>query len=134
MPRRERDSTVSKNRVASSIAVKPDLDQIEIEFLGFGQSIYEGGKPQFYYTVRLTSIDTAAYFALCAGKAGTEGLDIDRLICVADYEGFRFKKGELHFSVIDPATGKRKKKSVLTKCEMSYFCNLWHYEQQKKSI
>lgn len=165
VPRRKKDSTVSKNRVTSSIAVKLDLpvgktevdtehlmrgtiidnlgarlnlsreqlhlDQVEIDFLGFGQNIYEGGKPQFYYAVRLTDIDTATYFKLCAGKAGTVGLDIDRLIYVADYESFHFEKGCLRFSVIDPATGKRKKKSILTKCEMSYLCNLWHYEQQK---
>ncbi len=165
VPRRKKDSTVSKNRVTSSIAVKLDfpagkrvvdtehlmrgtiidnlgarlnlsrdqlnLDQIEIDFLGFGQNIYEGGKPQFYYAVRLTDIDTAAYFKLCEGRAGTVGLDIDRLIYVADYESFRFYKGDLRFSAIDPATGKRKRASVHTKCEMSYLCNLWHYEQQK---
>lgn len=167
VPRRKRDSTVSKNRVTSSIAVKLDfprgksevdtehlmrgtiidnlsarlnlpheqlgLDQVEINFLGFGQNVYEGGKPQFYYTVRLKNIDTAAYFALCAGKAGTVGLDIDRLVYVADYESFRFKKDDLRFCVIDPATGKRKKRRVSTKCEMSYLCNLWHHEQQKNA-
>lgn len=32
---------------------KLDLNKVHIEFLGVGQNIYEGGKPQTYFCVKL---------------------------------------------------------------------------------
>ncbi len=36
-------------------------NEIDIEFLGFGQNPYEGGKPQFYYAVKMKNIDKEMY-------------------------------------------------------------------------
>ena len=103
-----------------------DLDAIKVEFLGFGRNIYEAGKPQFYYAVHL-NIDTAEYYRLSAGRAGNKGLDIDSLIYVADYKSYCFdKKGRLCFTAVDPKSGRKTR--IVTKTEMSYLCNLWHYQ------
>ena len=163
VPRRGGNSTISKNQITSSIAVKlnfpkgsdeitPDylfkgniidnlsartkikkedlhLDQIDIEFLGFGQNLYEGGKPQFYYAVHLRDIDTKKYLEInTADKPGAR-LDEDKCIYVADYDSYRFKKDKISFDIFDKK-GKRKK--ITINYEMSYLCNIWHYDEYRK--
>lgn len=164
IPRRKKDSTISKNMVTSSIAVKLDFPEsggdeitvehllhgtiienlddrlnmpraaldparIEVRFLGFGQNLYEGGKPQFYYAVWLKDVDTEEYLRLSGGKAGNKGLDVDKQVYIADYESFSFKKGLLSFNAYDPT--KHKHLAVVAGFEMSYLCNLWHFEESK---
>ena len=175
VPRRKSDSTISKNKVTSSIAVMLNFPEesknnpknaeitreyllygniiknlskrvkipqaaiveaeTDIEFLGFGRNIYEGGKPQFYYAVRLRNIDTPTYFALRSkfiAKQKEDGdedvLDADRTIYAADYSSFKFSGGHLIFDAYDKK-GKRTSKNV--EYEMSYLCNLWHYERSQ---
>ncbi len=163
VPRRGGNSTISKNQITSSIAVKlnfpqgsdeitPEylfrgniidnlsartkinkddlhLDKIDIEFLGFGQNLYEGGKPQFYYAVHLRDIDTKKYLEInTAGKPGAR-LDEDKYIYVADYDSYRFKKDKISFDIFDKK-GKRKK--ITINYEMSYLCNIWHYDEYRK--
>lgn len=163
VPRRKRDSTVSKNKVTSSIAVKLDfpkgldeistdyllngtildnlsartkidqmfidIDEIKIDFLGFGQNIYEGGKPQFYYSTVLENIDTQKFFEVFDEKLAFSPLDVDKCIYVADYSTFKFKKDYITFDAIDK---KGKRRNIKLGYEMSYLCNLWHYERQKE--
>jgi hypothetical protein len=107
-----------------------DQSKVEIEFLGFGQNVYEGGKPQFYYVIHLNDIDSKAYFELANKNAssGVRKLDIDSCIHVADYSSFCFKKDRLVFNTVLP-NGKSKK--VNAEYEMSYLNNLWHYEESK---
>ncbi len=162
VPRRNRASTISKNQITSSIAVKlnfpkgstqistdyllrdnimenltervhlapKDLNPecIEIKFLGMGQSVYEGGKPQFYYCVMLKNIDTPRYHKLSAQNKSEPLLDVDRCIYTADYASYQFKKDYVLFDAILPNGQKRRMK---VKYEMSYLCNLWHYEAYK---
>ena len=163
LPRRKKDSTISKNKVTSSIAVKlnfptdgrqeidahhllygniidnlsartkirpEDLSEadIEVEFLGFGQNIYEGGKPQLYYAVHLTAIDSERYLTM--PKLGDNGtrLDVDKCIYVVRPQSFRIERGLLAFEAVQPH-GKQKR--LRLGYEMSYLCNLWHYEQSR---
>ena len=162
VPHRRGDSTISKNKVTSSIAVKLNFpkgggsvitkehllygniidnlssrtripakylnaDNVEVYFLGFGQSVYEGGKPQFYYAVKLLDIDTKTYQSISAIDDDYSNIDVDKCIYVADYSSYRFdKKKHLRFDAIMP-NGKRKK--LVLGYEMSYLANLWHYEQ-----
>jgi hypothetical protein len=175
VPHRNKQSTVSKNKVTSSIAVKLnppenkkekitrdyffdktiidnltarthipsdmlDRSKIHIQFLGFGQSVYEGGKPQFYFAVHLDHIDTAKYHELYKeskskkavdetqeNSVSKKSLDEDKCIYVADYGTFHFNKNKkLVFECIKN-TGKRVKKHL--GYEMSYLANLWHYMQ-----
>ena len=164
VPRRKNDSTISKNKITSSIAVKLnyptdgrqtvnsehlvygniidnlstrtkispedlELSQIEVIFLGFGQNLYEGGKPQFYYAVHLKNIDTETYKKLTAGNNQAGKLDMDKCIYVADYDSFQFKKNFICFKTIEK-NGKIKKRTL--GYEMSYLCNIWHYEEYLK--
>ncbi|MBR7162593.1 MAG: hypothetical protein IKD35_01320 [Clostridia bacterium] len=161
VPHRNRQATMSKNKVTSSIAVKLNppknnarvtkeyfFDQtiidsltsrtripseilnkenIEIMFLGFGQSVYEGGKPQFYFAVKIGDIDTAKYHDVYEKSVNQKSLDEDKCIYVADFGSFRFnKQKQLAFECIT-RRGKRLKKSL--GYEMSYLANLWHYMQ-----
>lgn len=163
VPRRKADSTISKNKITSSIAVKLNypksggdtidekhllygniidnlsartkippkelhLQNIDVKFLGFGQSLYEGGKPQFYYVVHLNDIDTKKYLEIAVEEDDGK-IDVDKCIYVADYSSYRFEKDKLAFDAIDE-NGKRTKKKY--GYELSYLCNLWHYEEDKK--
>ena len=103
-----------------------DPEQIEIRFLGFGQNLYEGGKPQFYYVVHLKNIDSNRYFHLNAFNSDKPMLDIDRCIHVADYRTYRFKKDRISFDVLKPDGSK---KNISVHYELSYLSNLWHYEK-----
>lgn len=178
IPRRKTSSTISKNKVTSSIAVMlnfPDEakndpkhatisaeyllhgnilknlsdrvklpkntvkeSEVEIEFLGFGQNIYEGGKPQFYYAVKLKNIDTATYFAQRKvylaeqKKAGIRDLiDVDKCMYIADYSTFRYVDNFITFTAYTPNGTPRK---IRVGYEMSYLCNLWHYEKTNLSF
>ena len=113
-------------------------DQTEIAFLGFGQNIYEGGKPQFYFSVKLNNIDTATYFAQRSIFEAEqkrlhkkEVIDVDQCMYVADYESFRYVKNCVEFTVHSP---KGKTSKVKTGYEMSYLCNLWHYNEWKEKV
>lgn len=176
IPRRKADSTISKNKITSSIAVMLNFpnemkhdpknatitadyllrgnifknlsdrvklpadaiveDQTEITFLGMGQNIYEGGKPQFYYAVTLKNIDTATYFqkrnafiAQQKAEGKKEILDVDKCMYAADYSTFTYEKEKVTFTTYNE---KEKKGSATVGYEMSYLCNLWHYEQYKQ--
>ncbi len=164
IPRRNNVSTISKNQITSSIAVKlnfpsdsdtitseylfykniienlgarvkldtskMDLDKVDVEFLGFGQNLYEGGKPQFYYAVFLNDIDTETYLRTSTFDKSVSKLDMDKCIYVADYDSFAFKDDKLSFCAYDERGRSRK---VTVNYEMSYLCNLWHYEKFLKA-
>ena len=113
-------------------------DQTEITFLGFGQNIYEGGKPQFYYSVKLNNVDTETYFAQRKVFEAEqkrlhkkEVIDVDQCMYVADYDSFRYVKNCVEFTVHSP---KGKTSKVRTGYEMSYLCNLWHYNEWNKAM
>lgn len=171
VPRRKNDSTISKNKITSSIAImlsfpSEDLsdtkhatitaeyllrgniiknlsdrtkilpsalkeENIDVEFLGFGQNIYEGGKPQFYYAVHLSDIDTAeyyrqrdAYFEEQKRKNIKDRLDVDKLMYVADMGSFVFQKGMIRFRALSKIG---RTHNVKAEYEMSYLANVWHY-------
>ncbi len=164
VPRRNRSSTISKNQITSSIAVKLALPEsgegitadyllrgnildnltervhiapedlrgrdIAIRFLGMGQNIYEGGKPQFYFAVELRDMDTAEYHRLSAKNESVSKLDVDKCIYTVDYNTYRFRKDSITFWAVLP-NGHRRRMTV--KYEMSYLCNLWHYEEYKNA-
>lgn len=189
VPRRGNNSTISKNKITSSIAtplvfpeefendpkkavidpeyllrkniirnltdrlkLSPEIIEaedkagnVEITFLGFGKNIYEGGKPQFYFSVKLKSMDTDRYYALReeyleelkekekAGEVEKDILDVDTNIYAARPKSYQYKKNYVEFEAElpdrDPRKNKNKTKKIKAGYEMSYLCNLWHYEQ-----
>lgn len=176
IPQRKGNSTISKNKITSSIAVMLNFPneqannprqavisadyllkgnifknlsdrvklpsdaineaQTEIRFLGFGQNIYEGGKPQFYFTVHLHNIDTPTYyrkrkefFAEQKRLGKKDFLDADKCMYVADYESFHYGKNTVKFTVHNESDSTSE---VTAGYEMSYLCNLWHHEKTKE--
>ena len=122
------------NELSSRLKLKlEDLNtnNVDVKFLGFGQSLYEAGKPQFYYSVVLKDIDTKKYYELNMDETVNQKIDADRCIYVADYSTFKFKKDKLCFDILKK-NGKRSK--ITTGYEMSYLCNIWHYEQTKNNM
>jgi hypothetical protein len=109
----------------------------EIEFLGFGQNIYEGGKPQFYFSVKLDNVSSKNYFELhkdykreqkreLKHNKNKKKIDQDKCMYVADLGSFHYGKDCVKFT----AYNKRNKPfKVKAGYEMSYLCNLWHYQQ-----
>ncbi len=164
VPRRKKNSTISKNKITSSIAVKLNFpkdgrdsidenhlfyqnvidslndrlklkksdintNDIDLKFLGFGQSLYEAGKPQFYFVITLKNIDTFKYYQLNLDKTIVQKLDADRCVYVADYNSFKVINNKLQFKIIK---NNLKQSTIHSEYEMSYLCNLWHYEENKK--
>lgn len=113
-----------------------DPEKVEVKFLGFGQNIYEGGKPQFYFAVTLKEIDTRRYFEKRSEfiesqkKEGKKDvIDVDKTMYVADYSSFRYVKSLVKFNVYNK-NGKKSK--IKAGYERSYLCNLWHFERFKE--
>ncbi|MBE6124145.1 MAG: hypothetical protein E7184_01190 [Erysipelotrichaceae bacterium] len=167
LPRRKGNSTISKNKITSSIATRlnipndnelitneylmkdcilealvsrlsidPNLlkqNEIEIEFLGCGQDIYEVGKPHLYYKVVLKNIDRKDYlFHLIKKK---QEIDEDKFIYVAKKESLKFENDyiKLEYLKAKIKKGKYKEKNKRVKCfyEKAFACNIWHENQKK---
>ena len=114
--------------------------QIEVEFLGFGQNLYEVGKPQFYYTVRVKDLTRAEYIAYIDKhfKDRRPRIDADRCIYVVKMDTLKFHDDdELTFYCYKHTkTGKEITKRIrpLT-CEKSFICNIWHEQElQRRKI
>ena len=112
--------------------------QIEINFLGFGQNVYEGGKPQFYFTVRVKGLTRKEYLEyLSSGESNGKKsiIDQDKCMYLVDTTTMHFSHDDLAFTVIDGKTHKgkysEKRKKVVADYEQSFLCNIW-YEQNKK--
>ena len=144
-------------------------EDTEITFLGFGQNVYEGGKPQFYYVVKLP-ISAKQYQALSAKRLKDEerhlklskeymklslgqrddflkrnnlgadfrpnkkqSRDVDKCIHIAKYDSFILKNGKLSFEALKLSSAKDKPVTYRKTLgfEMSFLCNLWHFERNK---
>lgn len=108
-------------------------DEIDIKFLGFGQNPYEGGKPQFYYSVHMKNISRQDYISnlITEHKASQSVIDVDRNIYVAKTEDMRFdKNGYLvvpHYQgSLKNGTYSEKQRKCVVGYEKSFLANLWH--------
>lgn len=119
--------------LSDRVKLPPDVideTQTSIDFLGFGQNIYEGGKPQFYYAVTLHNMDTAAYYKNRERYFRENGsnyvIDADRCMYAAELDSYRFAKDGVQFQAYDE---KGKLQKIHASYEMSYLCNIWHYRK-----
>ena len=167
LPRRKGNSTISKNKITSSIATRLNLKQnnevitsdyllkdcikdalvsrinidpellkegeIDIEFLGCGQDIYEVGKPHLYYKVYLKNIDKQNYLSHLIRKKHTAEIDEDKFIYVVKKDSMKFVKDALTFNYYKAkmSKGRYKEKLKKVKCnyEKAFACNIWHENQ-----
>lgn len=131
-----------------SLRLKIDLDKIDlkrvhINFLGVGQNIYEGGKPQAYFYVKL-DYNVSEYQNILQSTADNDSLDKDSTIYLAKFDSFKFfAKDSIRFIAINQIVFKRKnnqikpilkydsskakEKEITLGFEKSYMINIWHY-------
>lgn len=166
LPRRTGTSTISKNKITSSIATRLNLPknnacitseylmkeciidgiisrtnidpsfldekEIDIQFLGCGQDIYEIGKPHLYYKVVLKNISRQDYLFHLIDKKHEE-IDEDKFIYVAKKDTLKFVNDsiELEYYKAKIKKGKYKEKLKKVKCsyEKAFACNIWHENQ-----
>ena len=129
---------------------KLDESRVSVDFLGVGQNIYEGGKPQAYFAVQL-DYDMSEYPLLLEDyetikmKSQKEGtIDRDGRIYLACLDSMKFISDEwIEFEYVNEViykqekkilypkmknTGKKmKKRKIQTGYEKSYMINFWHY-------
>ena len=103
-------------------------ENIQIEFLGLGSNIYEGGKPQMYFAVFLKDVDLKTYYSLIGNKKHKTKLDQDKAIYPVKYAEIKFdKKGNL---VLPCYIEKHHTyENIVLGYEKSFLCNIWHYQQ-----
>ena len=110
-----------------------DPNQIDIEFLGCGQDLYEVGKPHLYYKVVLKNINRQDYLFHLINKKQNEEIDEDKFIYVAQKESLKFVDDyiELEYYKAKIKNGKYKEKLKKVKCsyEKAFACNIWHESQ-----
>lgn len=98
--------------------------KIKVYLLGFGQLIYTGGKPQFYFTVVIDKdVDLSA---LNAGKKDKEKLDYNKKMVEAERIDLKNENG--YVLSLTLKNGKRMKGEA----EKSFFIALWHMRTQKR--
>lgn len=164
LPQRKKDSTISKNKVTSSIAVKLEIPEngiidekylfegcikngllkrtkfneewlktknINIKFLGLGQNLYEGGKPQFYFTVVVSDLTRLEYLTYLKDhmKDSFGKLDCDKCIYVLQKNSLKFAGDDLtfnYYTLNDARNGRDASAKKRLSYEKSFAANVWH--------
>jgi hypothetical protein len=131
-----KEGLISRTRMNPAWLTEKD---ISITFLGFGQNVYEGGKPQLYYTVKVNGLKREEYLSYVISQNKKEErsiIDQDKYVYVVDTSSMRFKNDDdLAFTTIDAKIKKgkyvEKRKKVVADYEQSFICNIW-YEHNKQ--
>ena len=112
--------------------------KVSVRFLGFGRDVYEGGKPSFFYLIRV-KMSVEEYFAYHDQYKDSSEARIDRnkKVYVVKYDTIRWhKQGSfLSFMHLTSPNARLKEKYVLP--EKNLLCNLYHcacYNKSHKSI
>lgn len=168
-PKRQSNSTTSKNLVTASIASRVILDnpnhkitsmneietmvkktidkrlgismndipnnQYEIHFIGLGRDVYEGGKPHFFYYIKLKQLNSEDF--LVAYKKHRkdkleQGMDMDKMVYLCNMDTIELKKNYSIRMKCSIASKKTIKKIIKVKPEMSFLGALKHYQDYKK--
>ncbi|WP_059171645.1 hypothetical protein [Bacillus sp. FJAT-27445] len=126
-----------KNEVISLLNSRLYIDtetisdpSVEVIFLGFGREIYEGGKPQFYFLVKLNSLSSQDYLQILKDKKkkmkNNKSIDKDSNLYICNLLSLKLKKNYSgSVECINYYTDKIKFKSV----EFSFLANVWHVKE-----
>ncbi len=120
-------SLTGRLKIPAEEVAKLDVD---VQFLGVGQNIYEGGKPQMYFAVKIRNLDSAGYYKWQEACAQEGKIDVDKCTYLVDYASMKFVKDDaISFDYWDVKTDK--KKNITLGFEKSFACNIWHFENWK---
>ncbi|WP_409272814.1 hypothetical protein V1499_22695 [Neobacillus sp. SCS-31] len=126
-----------KNEVKSLLNSRLYIDtktisdsSVEVIFLGFGREVYEGGKPQFYFLVKLNSISSQDYLQILKDKKkemkNNNLIDKDSNLFICNLLSLKLKKNYSgSVESMNYYTDKLKFKSV----EFSFLANVWHLKE-----
>lgn len=127
-----------EKQVQSLVCTKLDISEqeaksIQTVFLGFGRNIYEGGKPQFYYWLKLTCLDE--HFEKYCGDFKQRGkrneqLDRDIGLMLIDLASLKYCNHDA-FKASRMITFSRSKKVFFT-VEKSFLANLYLFFENNK--
>ena len=108
---------------------KVKKENVKIAFLGLGQNIYEGGKPQMYFRIDLKGVRRDNYHKmLLHGFTGFSKIDVDKKTHIVDPSGIRTARGGA-FTVPSYNVKKRRYVEKTFAFERSLLCNFWHIQQ-----
>ncbi|MCM3668290.1 hypothetical protein M3181_04635 [Mesobacillus maritimus] len=118
-----------KTRLYIEVEELNDTD-VEVNFLGFGREVYEGGKPQFYFMIKLKTISSKDYLQLLDKNKKriktNRSIDKDSDIYVCNLRSLSLKK---NYSGTIECLNYYTKKVKFSSTEMSFLANYWHLEQ-----
>ena len=110
--------------------------RIDIEFLGFGRNLYEAGKPQFYFTVRLWDVTRKEYLSYVEKRFNEKEkkIDVDKCVYVVKTDTMEFwHNDEIRFYYYTLKKGEeRLRKSHTLPYEKSFVCNIWHEQERDR--
>lgn len=110
------------------------LADVDIHFLGCGQNIYEAGKPQFYYAIRLKNVNVNNVKNY-VNKSNDQGkIDIDRKLYLIKMDDIKFMREEkivLPGYLFKQNEPRRLKHPVKVRFERSFIVNYWYYQETK---
>jgi hypothetical protein len=120
-PKRKYNATYSKNRL-------PHTDQIE--FIGIARSIYEGGKPQFYFKCELPNFSSRDFVEM------TKSINQSQYDTILDQDKSYHLVNLNDMKVIDKfqLLATEGNQSRYHKVELSFFMNYYFYRKTIKSI
>ena len=108
-------------------------EDVEIKFLGVGQNIFEGGKPQMYFVVNLKNVNIKNIESYMYKLSVVDSkIDNDKRFHYAKYDELEFTKNEAVISLNSYNIKTKKYKSHKLTCERSLLANIWHYQQTIK--
>lgn len=118
-----------KERLSIDESSLSDSD-VEVIFLGFGREVYEGGKPQFYFLIKLNTISSADYIRLLKDtKKKTkenQDIDTDSGFFVCDLLSMKVKE---NYSGTIECINHYTNKVKFNSAEFSFFANYWHVKE-----
>lgn len=172
-PKRQTNSTTSKNLVTGSIASRVVLDgpddiinglediekkliktidkrlgikidilkpsQYKIVFLGLGRDVYEGGKPHFFYYIKINDLNSEAFinhyrkYQKEMLKKQTD-IDMDRIVYLCDLNSIELNKNYSIKLKCCQASKKMLKHVITVKTEMSFLGAYKHYLDYQKTL
>ncbi|VEU79832.1 hypothetical protein [Haploplasma axanthum] len=104
----------------------------KIKFVGAARTIYEGGKPQFYYVLKIDDMSGCEYYSKHGGKclvtAMNTEIDQYKRLYLADLKSLDIKEdNKLKFNYFD-----KKLKSKTCNVELSMYTNLYYIIKNSK--
>lgn len=172
-PKRQTNSTTSKNLITGSIASRVVLDgpedkitglediekkliktidkrlgiklnddkssHYQIVFLGLGRDVYEGGKPHFFYYIKINDLNSDDFiknyrqYQKDMLKKQTD-MDMDKMVYLCEINSIELKKNYSVKLKCCQASKKILKHIITVKPEMSFLGAYKHYRDYRKTI